>query len=260
MPSRALGQNFLVDQNMSAHIARLAQIAPGDQVVEIGAGLGSLTASLVDSGAQVTAVELDRHLIPLLTQRVGDAQVRIVQGDAMRLDWDSLLIGGPWVLVANLPYNIATPLILGLLERAPQIRRMLVMVQFEVAERFVAGVGSPSYGAVSVRIANFAKARIVSSVPPDVFHPRPRVGSGLVRLDLLDEAACGGEGVYATLVQIVRKGFGQRRKMLRASLRGLVEESVLTSCGVSPQARAEEVALEQWCALAHAQIERGHIG
>ena len=145
-PSRALGQNFVADPNTVRRIARLAGVGPGDRVVEIGPGLGSLTLALAETGASVTAVEVDRHLLPALHEVVDPAGVRVVHGDALRLDWDAVLgppgDGPPWALVANLPYNVATPLVLDLLAGVPAIDRMLVMVQREVGERLAARPGT----------------------------------------------------------------------------------------------------------------------
>src|SRR5437588_3479389 len=133
-PSRALGQNFVVDPNTVRRVARLAGVGSGDRVVEVGAGLGSLTLALAETGARVTAVETDRHVLPVLRSIVEPAGVDVVEADAMQLDWEELLGGDQWVLVANLPYNVATPLVLDLLEDVPQTVRMLAMVQREVAE------------------------------------------------------------------------------------------------------------------------------
>src|SRR5690606_11776474 len=151
-PSRALGQNFVVDPNTVRRIARLAEVGPGTPVVEIGAGLGSLTLALLEVGADVTAVEVDRHLLPALRATVEPAGARVVEGDALALDWSAVLAGHDrWVLVANLPYNVATPLVLDLLTHVPAIERMLVMVQREVGERLAAPPGSKDYGIPSVK-------------------------------------------------------------------------------------------------------------
>lgn len=246
-PSRALGQNFLVDANVARRIARLSGVGAGDAVVEIGAGLGALTLALAATGASVTALEIDRHLIPLLRESVGGTEVRVVQGDALRLDWDALLKGASsWVVVANLPYNVATPLLLLLLEGAPRVRRLVVMVQTEVAQRLVAAPGGRAYGAVSVRVAYWAQAAVLARVGPAVFLPRPKVGSTLVELRRLDSPALGPEVDYGELVRLVRAGFGQRRKMLRRSLEGTVEAGDLRAVGIRPEARAEELDLEAW--------------
>src|SRR3954447_8880523 len=181
-PSRARGQNFVVDPNTVRRIARLAAVGAGDRVVEVGAGLGSLTLALAETGASVTAVETDRYLVPVLRAVVEPVDVEVVEGDALRLDWPALLGDERWVLVANLPYNIATPLILDLLEQAPGIERMLVMVQREVAERLAAGAGDSARGAVSVKTEYWAQPALVGKVPATVFVPKPKVESALVRL------------------------------------------------------------------------------
>ena len=183
-PRRDLGQNFVADPNTVRRIAHLAGVGPGDRVVEIGAGLGSLTLALAETGAAVTAVEVDHGLVGALRDVVADVPgVGVVEADAMALDWDGLLGGHTgWVLVANLPYNVATPLVCDLLDGVPAIERMLVMVQREVAERLAATAGSPAYGAVSVKVAYWARSRIVGDVPASVFVPRPNVESALVEI------------------------------------------------------------------------------
>jgi 16S rRNA (adenine1518-N6/adenine1519-N6)-dimethyltransferase len=254
-PSRALGQNFVVDPNTVRRIARLAGVGEGDRVVEIGPGLGSLTLALVETGARVTAVELDRHLLAPLRSVVEPHGVRVVHGDAMRLDWDELLgpqstPGRPWALVANLPYNVATPLVLDLLDQVPAIDRMLVMVQREVGERLAAGPGSKAYGIPSVKVAFRADAEVVGRVPPTAFIPPPRVESALVRVQRLVEPRVDADP--ATLFRLVEAGFGQRRKMLRRSLAGLVDAAGFEQAGVRPEARAEELDIEAWGRLARA--------
>jgi 16S rRNA (adenine1518-N6/adenine1519-N6)-dimethyltransferase len=250
-PSRALGQNFVADPNTVRRIARLAGVGPGDRVVEIGAGLGSLTLALAETGADVLAVEADRHLIPALESIVPDAGVRVVAADALAVDWPELL-GDEygWTLVANLPYNVATPLVADLLDDVPQISRMLVMVQREVGERLAAGPGSSAYGAVSVKIAYWASADIVGRVPPTVFVPKPRVESTLVSITRRSAPAVGPEVASERLFALVRAGFGQRRKMLRRSLDGLVSADVFACAGVAPTARAEELDVVAWGRLA----------
>lgn len=250
-PSRALGQNFVVDPNTVRRIATLAAVGPGDRVVEIGAGLGSLTLALAETGASVTAVELDRRLVPVLRSVVEPAGVPVVEGDALSLDWPALLGDDAWVLVANLPYNVATPLVLDLLDAVPQIARMLVMVQREVGERLAADVGDPAYGAASVKVAYWATARIVARVPPTVFVPRPKVDSALVDIRRRAAPAVDPEAVDATwLFEVVRTGFGQRRKMLRRSLAGVADAEAFACAGVRPEARAEELDVEAWGRLA----------
>ena len=250
-PSRALGQNFVADPNTVRRIARLAGVGAGDRVVEIGAGLGSLTLALAETGASVTAVELDRYLLPVLRSVVEPAGVVVVEGDAMALDWRALLgAEGPWVLVANLPYNVATPLVLDLLDHVPQIARMLVMVQREVGERLAAGVGDEAYGAVSVKVAYWATASVVARVPASVFVPRPNVESALVAIERRPSPAVGGEVDCERLFELVRLGFATRRKMLRRALAGTVDEAAFACAGVRPEARAEELDVHAWGRLA----------
>jgi 16S rRNA (adenine1518-N6/adenine1519-N6)-dimethyltransferase len=246
-PSRALGQNFVVDPNTVRRIVRVAGVAPGDHVVEVGAGLGSLTLALVEAGAAVTAVELDRHLLPVLTEVLDGAEPRptIVQGDALVLDWSSLLEGaGRWQLVANLPYNVATPLVLDLLDNVPAIERMLVMVQREVGERLAASPGTKAYGIPSVKVAYWADAEVVGRVGPNVFFPKPKVESALVRIVRRPHPATSADP--AALFALVRAGFGQRRKMLRGSLAGLIDAGAFQRAGIAPEARAEELSIEDW--------------
>jgi 16S rRNA (adenine1518-N6/adenine1519-N6)-dimethyltransferase len=247
-PSRALGQNFVADANTVRRIARLADVGSGDRVVEVGAGLGSLTLALAETGASVTAVETDRYLVPVLRSVVEGREVEVVEGDALRLDWGALLGDERWVLVANLPYNIATPLVLDLLEGVPTIERMLVMVQREVAERLVAGAGDSARGAVSVKTEYWARSLLVGRVPATVFVPRPKVESELVRLDR--HAAPVVDVDRVELFRLVDTGFGQRRKMLRRSLVGIVDAACFESAGVAPTARPEELTLEEWARLA----------
>ncbi len=258
-PSRALGQNFVADGNTVRRIVRLAGVEPGSRVVEIGAGLGSLTLALVEAGARVTAVEVDRHVLPVLRQVVEPLGVAVVEADALTVDFTELLgTGTGWSLVANLPYNVAVPLVMRVLEEAPQVDSMLVMVQREVGERLAARARDEAYGAVSVKVAYWATAAVVGKVPASVFIPRPRVESVLVKLDRrpdLPAAAGGGTSGpgspgYDRLFAVVKGGFAHRRKMLRRSLEHLVSPEAFVGAGIAPTARAEELDLEEWERLA----------
>lgn len=251
-PSRALGQNFVADPNTVRRIAALAEVGAGDSVIEIGAGLGSLTLALADTGARVVAVEIDRRLLEALRQSVSGRDVEVVGGDAMSIDLQSIL--GPttdWSLVANLPYNVAVPLVLRVLDDVPAVARLLVMVQREVGERLAAAAGQAAYGAVSVKVAYHATARVVGRVPATVFVPRPRVESVLVGIVRRPELAVDPTVVTAErLFTVVRAGFAHRRKMLRRALSGVVEPDAFSAAGIDPQARAEELSVEQWGRLA----------
>lgn len=255
-PKRSLGQNFVVDPNTVRRIARLAGVGPGDHVVEIGAGLGALTHALVETGAAVTAVEIDDGLAVVLRETVEPLGVRVVHADAMTADWPALLAGADrWVLVANLPYNVATPLVADLLDHVPAVDRLLVMVQREVGERLAAAPRTKAYGAVSVKVAYWATAEVVGRVPPTVFLPKPKVESALVAIRRRPAPAVDPALVPADLLfDLVRAGFGQRRKMLRGSLAGRVTASQFDAAAVRPDARAEELTVEDWGRLAAAVL------
>jgi 16S rRNA (adenine1518-N6/adenine1519-N6)-dimethyltransferase len=267
-PSRALGQNFLADPNTARRIARLAEVGPGDHVLEIGPGVGSLTLALVETGARVVALEVDRHLVPVLAAVLAGAGAaggaHVVEGDALAVDFDAVLDGmldgadGPagtsetWHCVSNLPYNVATPVVVRLLEECPRVMHLLLMVQREVGERLAATPGTGAYGAVSVKVAYYTTARVVGTVPATVFVPTPNVESVLIRLERRASPPVDVPSTD-TLFTIVRAGFAQRRKMLRSALRplfGARTESLLTAAGVRHDARAETLGLDEWAALA----------
>jgi 16S rRNA (adenine1518-N6/adenine1519-N6)-dimethyltransferase len=265
-PKRSLGQNFLADPNTARRVVALAEVAPATPVLEIGPGLGSLTLALLDAGHDVVALELDDRLAQVLREVILSADdargrsVRVETGDACRVDLDALLDavpGAPWACVSNLPYNVAVPVVIRLLEQVPPVERILVMVQREVGERLAAGPGDEQYGAVSVKVAYFADAKVVGLVPPTVFVPRPKVDSALVRLDRRAEppvAVPSADDLFA----LVRTGFAQRRKMLRRSLVPMLGDrtpEVLAASGIEPTARPEELGLEQWAALARSAAE-----
>ena len=218
-------------------------------MVEIGAGLGSLTIALAATGAEVTAVEVDRGIVPVLRTVVEPLGVRVIEADAMACDWPALLGDeGSWTLVANLPYNIATPLVLDLLKGVPSIRRMLVMVQREVGERLGARPGRPGFGAVSVRVEYFATAEVVGRVPATVFLPRPKVDSVLVAIERRPAPAVDpAVATFAEIDELLRAGFATRRKMLRRALAPLgVDERVFEAAGIAGSRRAEELDVAEW--------------
>jgi 16S rRNA (adenine1518-N6/adenine1519-N6)-dimethyltransferase len=254
-PKKSLGQHFLADPNTARRIVAHADLAPGDHVLEIGPGLGSLTLALAEAGADVVAVERDARLAAVLTAVLADAgaQADVRVGDALTADLDGMFAGRrPWSCVSNLPYNIAVPVVLRVLEEVPPVERLLVMVQREVGERLAAAPGGREYGAVSVKVAYHAEAEVVGVVPPTVFVPRPGVDSVLVRLvrRVSPPVSVPSEGL---LFDLVRAGFSQRRKMLRRALTpvlGTRAEPVLERAGVPPTARAEVLGLAEWAAVA----------
>ena len=250
-PSKALGQNFLADENTARRIVRLADLREGDRVVEVGPGLGSLTVMLAEAGARVRAIEVDRHLVPILREVVVGLDVEVVEADAMRVDWRAALGDEPWVMVANLPYNVGTPLVIGVLETAPMIERILVMVQREVGERMAAGAGDDAYGAMSVKVAYYATATVIGTVPPSVFVPKPNVESALVQLVRHVAPPVDVPEVDA-LFDLVRAGFATRRKTLRNTLKGRVDDERFARAQIDPQARAETLSLADWARLANA--------
>ena len=246
-PRRAFGQNFVADANTVRKIARLADVRAGDFVLEIGAGLGSLTLALAETGAHIVAVEIDNGLVEVLRENTASLpNVEIIHGDAMQLDWQPLLSKSKhWHVVANLPYNLATPIVADILDGLSQVDHLLVMVQSEVADRLVAQVGSDAYGAVSVKINYWATAKIVGAVSASVFFPQPRVESALV--DIRRRTEPGVTDVEASeLFALVRTGFAKRRKMLRGALLNIALPADFESAGVNPESRAEELDLAAW--------------
>lgn len=255
-PRRAFGQNFVADPNTVRRIARLAGVGPGDHVVEIGGGLGSLTLALAETGARVTAIEIDHGIAPVLRAVTADLEnVTVVEGDALTLDWASLVTDSSptdssrVTVVANLPYNVATPLVADLLDTVPQIDRFVVMVQREVALRLAASAGSSDYGAISVKVAYWGTARILGDVPPTVFVPRPKVTSSIIEITRRAEPAVGDVSP-TELFTLVRRAFGQRRKMLRRSLVDVVTAEQFAAAQVSPEARPEQLDVLAWGRLA----------
>ncbi len=250
-PRKALGQNFVIDGNTVRKTVRDAEVRAGDLVVEVGAGLGSLTLALREAGARVVAVEVDTGLVAALREVVGDdAGVEIVPADAVTVDHGALTGGAPAALVANLPYNVATPVVLGALA-SEAFTRLLVMTQKEVGRRWAAGVGDPLYGAVSVKVAAHATAQVVAAVSRNAFYPVPNVDSVTVRL----RPRPWNRGVArGAVLAVVDAGFSQRRKRLRNALAvaghepGGVERA-LVAAGLDPGARAEELDLDAWARL-----------
>lgn len=247
-PRRAFGQNFVADPNTVRRMARLANISAADHVVEIGAGLGSLTLALAETGARITAIEIDHGIARVLRDVVKDRpNVEVVEGDALALDWNEIVpAGSTAVVVANLPYNVATPLVADLLDGVPQISRFVVMVQKEVALRLASAAGSSDYGAISVKVAYWATARVLGDVPASVFVPRPKVTSSIIEITRRLSPAVGPHIDPQDLFEIIRTAFGQRRKMLRRSLATLANADNFDNAGISGELRPEELDILQW--------------
>jgi 16S rRNA (adenine1518-N6/adenine1519-N6)-dimethyltransferase len=261
-PTKRLGQNFVHDANTVRRIVAAADLVADDVVLEVGPGLGSLTLALLVAAETVLAVEVDPLLAAALPATVADrvpdraGALRVYHADALRVAGPELVeaAGGrePTALVANLPYNVAVPVLLHLLAELPSLRRGLVMVQAEVADRLAAPVGTRSYGVPSVKVAWFAEARRAGQVPRTVFWPVPNVDSGLVALTVLSApATVPREQVFA----VIDAAFGQRRKTLRAALAGwagsaATAERILRAAGVDPSQRAEQLAIGDYARIA----------
>jgi 16S rRNA (adenine1518-N6/adenine1519-N6)-dimethyltransferase len=260
-PTKKLGQNFVHDPNTVRRIVAAAGLTPDDVVLEVGPGLGSLTLGLVGAAAHVHAVEIDPTLAAALPATVSSPNLTVHRADALRVTAASLT-PAPTMLVANLPYNVAVPVVLHLLAELPTLRGGLVMVQKEVADRLVAPPGSKVYGVPSVKLAWYAEARAAGRVPPAVFWPVPNVDSGLVAFtSRTPPADVDRRAVFA----VVDAAFAQRRKTLRAALAGWaggpgIAEQILVAAGISPQARGESLAVRQFAAIAAAAIRLGYGG
>ncbi len=248
-PRRELGQNFVVDPNTIRKLVAVSGVGPDDVVLEIGAGAGSLTLGLADRARRVIAVEADPRLVGVLHEVVGDLpQVDIVAGDALRIDPGSF---GASALVANLPYRIAATVVLRVLEQAPDIARLTVMVQREVAERLAAGPGDPAYGRTSVLVSYFARAEVAVGVARTAFFPVPEVDSAVARIVRVTPPPIP----YEPLRDVVGAAFAQRRKTLRNSLGALFSSTAaaaaaLEVAGIDPGERPERIGLDGFVALA----------
>ncbi|NIN69958.1 MAG: ribosomal RNA small subunit methyltransferase A [Anaerolineae bacterium] len=260
-PRKRLGQNFLVSQALLKRIIAAAELADQDAVLEIGAGLGTLTRRLAQRAGRVIALELDERLIPLLHDQLASyTHVQIVHGDILSLELADV-ISTPYKVVANLPYYITSAILRHLLESEHKPALMVVTVQNEVAERLVAGPGAMSLLAVSVQF--YGQPRIVARAPPGAFYPSPRVQSAVVRIDPYVERPTTVDDVE-TFFRIVRAGFSQRRKQLRNSLsQGLnlpVDEVVeaLHRCGIDEKQRPQELSVGQWAQL-YGELAQGAL-
>ena len=262
-PTKALGQNFVVDANTVRRIVRAADVTANDVVVEVGPGLGSLTLALLPVARHVVAVEVDATLASALPATVGARlpayadRLTVVAADALRLE----TVPGepPTALVANLPYNVAVPVLLNFLERLPSLQHGLVMVQAEVADRLAAAPGSRVYGVPSAKAAWWADVRRAGAVPRSVFWPVPRVDSALVAWTRRDPPATTAD--RAEVFAVIDAAFGQRRKTMRAALSGwagspAAAEAILRAAGVDPGARGEALGIRDFAAVAAARAGR----
>lgn len=258
-PTKKLGQNFVVDANTVRKIVHVGEVTAADRVVEVGPGLGSLTLAVLETGAQVTAVEIDHRLAERLPETaaahgVPAGALTVVDADALRV---AELPGEPTVLIANLPYNVSVPVLLHFMETFPGIQRGVVMVQAEVGERLAAPPGSKVYGAPSVKAAWYGPWRLAGTVSRQVFWPVPNVDSVLVGFRR-DAEPRGDETLRRATFRIVDAAFQQRRKMLRQALAPVLGGSaaqaseVLTRAGVDPTLRGEQLTIEDFVAVARA--------
>jgi len=252
---KSLGQHFVIDPQIIEQTVQLAKVSPGQQVLEVGPGFGFLTRSLAAAGAQVLALETDRALEPVLAEILAEylrtGQVRLVWQDATAADWGQLLPAGcAWKLVANLPYNIATRLILEILEHVPALTELTAMVQLEVAERLAATAGSSSYAIPSVKLAWWARAKILQTIPPAAFFPTPKVTSAILQITRQKVAR---PVRYEALCRLVEPAFRQRRKMLKNSLQGIIASEIFEQAGIAATDRPGDLDLEAWVRLVAAK-------
>ena len=267
---KRFGQNFLIDPHVLEKIMAAAQIGPEDCVLEIGPGIGTMTQYLADRAARVVAVEIDEGLIPILQETLKDyGNVTLIRADILKVDIKELAQeyggGRPFKVVANLPYYITTPIVMGLLEGDAPVESITVMVQKEVADRMQAGPGSKDYGALSLAVQYYADPYIAANVPPNCFIPRPNVGSAVIRLTRHAVPPVHVEDP-ALLFRIIRASFNQRRKTLVNSLNNSQElactkeeaAQALEYLGLGPSVRGEALTLEEFAGIAN--YLSGHIG
>lgn len=255
--SKKLGQNFLIKRGIVDEIVHAAELTPGEPVLEVGPGIGTLTQGLAQSGADVTAIELDRRLLEVLdTTLASYDNVRIVHGDVLKLDVPAIMNHKPFKVVANLPYYITTPIIMSLLESKLPIERLVVMVQKEVALRMVAKPGTKDYGALSVAVQYYTEPDIVLDVPPKSFLPAPAVTSSVIRCVLRDKPPVDviDEKLF---FRVVKAGFAQRRKTFANTMKttGLSKdriEELLAKANIDGQRRGETFTLQEFADVANA--------
>jgi 16S rRNA (adenine1518-N6/adenine1519-N6)-dimethyltransferase len=249
LAKKAFGQHFLLDLNITRKIARLAGVGPGDRVIEVGPGPGGLTRALLETGARVIAIEKDERFRPLLEELSAVCPALSLEfGDALRVDEATLAAGAPAHLVSNLPYNVGTALLVKWLTGPWTPTSLTLMFQKEVADRITAAAGETAYGRLSVLVQAACQAQRVMEAPARAFTPPPKVDSAVVRL--LPRPDRPDPTTLRALEQVTAAAFGQRRKMLRSSLKTLGGEAFVTAAGLDPQARAETVDLAGFLRLA----------
>ncbi|MDB5447217.1 MAG: ksgA [Phenylobacterium sp.] len=249
MARKSFGQHFLLDLNITRKIARLAGVAAGDRVIEVGPGPGGLTRALLETGAAVVAVEKDERFRPLLEELAAVCpSLTLVFGDALAVDEAALAAGAPAHVVSNLPYNVGTPLLIKWLTGPWRPASLTLMFQKEVAERIVARAGEDPYGRLAVIAQATSEAQRLMDVPARAFTPAPKVESAVVRL--VPRADPPSPATLRALEQVTAAAFGQRRKMLRSSLKSLGGEALIAQAGLDPQARAETIDLPGFLRLA----------
>jgi 16S rRNA (adenine1518-N6/adenine1519-N6)-dimethyltransferase len=249
---KRFGQNFLHDTNIIERIVRAIMPQPGQRLVEIGPGQGAITAPLLEAGADLTAIEIDRDLAAMLRARFApEPHFHLVEMDVLKFDFASLGVAPAGLRVlGNLPYNISTPLIFHLLDYAPLIHDMVFMLQLEVVERMAAVPGSAAWGRLSVMVQYQCKVEKLFKVPPGAFQPQPKVDSAIVRLTPQRPLACAASDPQL-FERVVREAFSQRRKTLRNTLRHLVEPAQFEQLGIDPSRRAETLALADYVSIAN---------
>lgn len=258
--SKKLGQNFLIDADIVRGIVDAADISPGERVLEIGPGIGTLTQGLAEAGAEVTAVELDKKLPAVLAKTLeGYENVRIVQGDILKVNIPEIMGSEPFKVAANLPYYITTPIIMTLLERRLPISRLVTMVQKEVADRMVAEPGTKAYGALSVAVQYYTQPHVELDVPPRSFIPAPEVDSVVIVCDVREKppVTVADEKLF---FRVVRAAFGQRRKTLSNALKGAgfdkeLIRTALPAAGIDGTRRGETLSLMEFAAIATAFLK-----
>ncbi len=253
---KSLGQHFLLDENLTAKIARQAGDLGGRHIIEVGPGPGGLTRALLGTEAEsVTAVEIDARAVAAIEelQAVAGARLRLVQADALRVDLAGLA-PAPRQIVANLPYNAATPMLVAWLRGAASWERMTLMFQLEVAERICAAPGTGAYGRLSVLAQLTCRCGVVMRLPPSAFTPPPSVVSAVVAF--VPHAEQPSAALFSAMERLTAAAFGQRRKMLRGALRGIGGEALLAAAGVSGERRAETLSVEELTVMARALLAR----